>query len=255
MNTRHGYHTTPASRSMPPAQYPFPSQPQAPAPMIVETPRIHRRARYRGHLLLELSIARRLTLGFFIAALLAASVTGIIGLLRVQTLDKQSSFYRNVLQVNTKLNTGANFLQLMNAEVHVMLDAAAQPHPSQETLKTDQQALENLTNQYNSILTDYITHDLLNKHADQAALLNEAGHADQVARQITLAGSALRSWQVYRTAQTQVISDISSGNLGTSQHLEQVHGEPTHADALSALNSLIQFNGRLASYVQGAAQV
>ncbi|MBE3557641.1 MAG: methyl-accepting chemotaxis protein [Ktedonobacteraceae bacterium] len=228
--------------------------PGAPAAQAT-LPRIRRRTRARSNLLLDLPIGGRLILGFLIAALLAALVTGIIGLQRAQTLDRQAAFYQNLLQANTKLNTAANYLQLMNSTVHVTLDAAAQPHPSQETLKTNKQALQNLATLYDHILNDYLTHDLLSKHDEQVALLDQAGHPNQASRQTTLAASTLRTWRVYRTAQEQVLNYISSGEVAAAQHLEQVQGEPTQADALSALRSLIQFNGRLASYVQDAARV
>src|SRR6266849_7266310 len=69
-------------------------------------------------LLLSLPIGSRLTLGFLLAALIAALVTGLIGIQRSQTLSRQSDFYQQLLQTNTSLTTGENFLQLMDTETH-----------------------------------------------------------------------------------------------------------------------------------------
>jgi hypothetical protein len=100
-------------------------------------------------------------------------------------LNRQSDFYQNLLQTNTSLTTGENFLQLMNIET----------------------------------------------------------------QQLTLAGSALRTWRVYQTAQNQVVGDVQAGNIDAAQNLLHVQAEPTNADAQSALRALISFDERLASYV------
>lgn len=217
--------------------------------------RIRPTFRRGGNLLLDLPIAGRLTLGFLTAALIAALVAGTIGLQRTQSLNRQSDFYQNLLQTNTALTTGASFLQLMNTETHVTINDAAISQPSQETLTTDNNAVQGLTTRYDSILTAYISQHMLNKHPDQIALLAEANHEGQADQQVTLAGSVLRTWQVYRAAQDQVLQDIAAGKVQDAQHLEQVQGEPTQADATSALRSLIQFDSRLATSVHDAADV
>lgn len=226
----------------------------AQAQPVPATLHIRSRAR-RGNLLLDLPIGGRLTLGFLTAALIAALLVGTIGILRAQSLSRQTSFYQNLLHTNTSLTTGASFLQLMNTQTHLALDHAALPQPSQETLTTDQNAVKGLTTRYDTILTGYIAGDLLTKHVDEVALLAEADHTGQVTQQTTLAGSALRTWQVYRGAQAQILQDIAGGNLAVAQHLEQTQGEPTNADALSALRALILFDQRLAASVQDAASV
>ncbi len=75
-------------------------------------------------MLLDLSIGQRLTLGFLAAALIATLVASLVGVLRSQALSRQSDFYQHLLQVNTSLTTGANFLQLMHTAVHTHLDTA-----------------------------------------------------------------------------------------------------------------------------------
>jgi methyl-accepting chemotaxis protein len=217
--------------------------------------RIRPRSRRSGNLLLNLSIGKRLTLGFLLAALIAAIAAGLIGVLRSQSLSRQSSFYQKLLSINTSLTTGADYLQLMNTEVHNLLAAASAPAPSQETITLDRQAITGLATRYDNILSAYVAQDLLNNHLDEMALLAEAGQSGQQGQQQTLLASALRTWHLYRSAQDQVLQDIAQGNLSDAQNLLRFQAEPTNADALSALRALIQLNQRLAAAVQQAAAV
>ena len=72
---------------------------------------------------------------------------------------------------------------------------------------------------------------------------------------IFLASSATRTWQIYRSTQDQILRDIQNGLYQNAQTLEQQQGQLTYSDALSALSQLIQFNGRLTTYVQDATKV
>jgi methyl-accepting chemotaxis protein len=227
-------------------------------PQISPMPRIRTSFRHRRNMLLDLPIAGRLTLGFLVAALLATLVTGAIGLQHAQLLDKQASFYHDLLQVNTTLNTGATYLQLMNSQLQVTLSDASAAQPSHETLNNDQKALQGLGSRYNAILTDYIKHHLIGQNTDEESILDEAGYNRQIQQQSVLAGSALRSWQVYETSQGQILKDISTETptaLAEAQYLEHSQGQPTNADAWSSLRALIQFNANLTSLVQDGANV
>jgi methyl-accepting chemotaxis protein len=237
-------------------------QPTSPLPnmqtepsALAETLRIRPALRRSGNLLLDMPISARLTMGFLIAGLIATLAASIIGVQRAESLSRQTTFYQNLLQTNTTLTTGENFLQLMNTQVHTTLSDASAPIPSKETLALDQSAVHDLTNRYATILTGYVSHTLLKYHPEQVALLSEAGHTIQVVQQQSLAGSALRTWQVYQKAQIEVLLDITAGKLVEAQHLERAQSEPTYADAFSALRALIQFDQRLASSVQDAANV
>lgn len=211
--------------------------------------------RQRGYLLLDLPIAWRLTIGFVLAALIAAAASGVPALQRAQALSRESSFYQSLLASNTSLTTGNSFLQLMNTEVHNLLSDASAPAPSRETLATDETAINGLADRYNGILDNYIHGSLLDQNASQVGLLNEAGHAVEVTQQRTLASSALRTWTFYRDAQAEVVHDVAAGDLTSAQALERQQGEPTNADSLSAVRALIQFNGRIAASIQDAALV
>lgn len=209
----------------------------------------------RAFLLLDLPIAWRLTIGFLLAAVIAAAASAVPVFQRAQALSRESAFYQSLLTSNTSLTTGDSFLQLMNTEVHNLLVDASVPAPSRETLATDESAIAGLTTRYNTVLSDYVHGSLLDQNASQVGLLTEAGHVVEVTQQRTLASSALRTWQFYQAAQAEVAQDVAAGNLTGAQTLERDQGEPTNADAQSAVRALIQFDGRIASSVQDAAVV
>jgi methyl-accepting chemotaxis protein len=213
------------------------------------------RRSYRRNLLLDLPIAGRLALGFTLAALIATLASGVVGFQRSVSLTKQSNFYQTLLQTNTLLTTGGNFLQLMNSETHTALLDASATQPSQETLAQDQLALQGLVARYDNTLSSYASNQLLSQHQDEVDLLNEGGHANQVTQQKTLVGSTVRTWTLYRAAQLRIMQNITLGNVADAQRLEQTQGEPTNADAQSALRSLIQFDARLVTSIQDASDV
>src|SRR5258708_945351 len=213
-----------------------------------------RAPRRRPHLLLDLPIFWRLTLGFLLAAIIAALAAGIPGFQRATSLSKESAFYQSLLASNTALTTADSFIQLMNTEFHSLVSDASS-NLSQETITSDQTALQRLATRYDAILQQYARSDLVSQHADQVAFLQEAGHGTEVAQQGSLIASVLRTWQVYRDAQSQLAQDVASGTLADAETLLRGQVEPTNADAQSALRALIQFDGRIASSVSDAAVV
>jgi methyl-accepting chemotaxis protein len=231
----------------------------SPQPVLVRTPGHRRLApRWRRAILLNLlnlPIAWRLTLGFLLAAVIAAAAAGVPALQRAQSLSNESSFYQSLLQWNTTLSTGNNLVQLMNTEVHQTLLDASGPNPSRETLTTDQAAVAALEMRYDAILTSFVQAGLLSTHAEEISLLSEANHGGEVVQQQTLTSSALRTWHVYRAAQDAVMQTIAAGNVDAANTLERAQGEPTNADALSALRALIQFDGHIAASVHDVATV
>ncbi len=204
--------------------------------------------------LLKLSITQRLILGFIIPALIAASVSGIIGFQSMQLLNKESDFYQNFFNTYAALTSGGSFLQLMDSKLHTTLNDATVGVPH-TTLVADQSALQNLATRYNTILISYVQHDLLDQHPEQVALFTDAGHIVQTAQQRSFANSALRTWRVYQMAQDQILQDILAGHLLNAQTLLHVQGEPTEADGLSALRTLIQFDGDLVHSVRDATNI
>lgn len=208
-----------------------------------------------GNILLDMSIGKRLTLGFLLAALIAATVTGIIGAQRSESLNKQSEFYRQLLQTNTTLTTETNFLQMMNIECQVILNVLSEPQASQETLRQDIQALNDLSRRYNNLLKTYTQHDLLLQHTDMVALLSETNHGSLVAQQLILTNSTTRAWQVYHSAEEQFLAYATTQQSNEAQQLERIQIEPTYTDLASSLHTLVQFNQNLATSVQDASAV
>ena len=84
----------------------------------------------RRNIFLDLRIAGRLTLGFLVAALVAALAAGVVGIQRSESLSRQTDFYHNLLQLNTSLTTGRSFLQLMSSKAQLTLEDASVPNPS-----------------------------------------------------------------------------------------------------------------------------
>jgi methyl-accepting chemotaxis protein len=218
-------------------------------------PRIRSDRRRSGNLLMNVSIGTRLTLSFMIAALIAAMATGTIGFQHAQSLNKQSDFYLNLLQSNTSLTTGVQFLQEINSITQNILIVGNTPQSSQETLRNNLASLQNLNKLYSGTLTSFVNDQLVSKHPDEQALLYEANHGQQVHQQETLAASALRTWHVADVALSQFMADVTAGQFGTATTLQQALLEPANADALTALRSLVNFNKRLANSVKDAADV
>ncbi len=244
MNRTNGLHSTSLS-----------SPGLSPQPRTEPTLRIRSKHHRDGNLLVNLSTGTRLTLSFLVAAFIAALVVGAIGIQRSQSLTNQAGFYQNLLQVNTNLTTGAQYLQLMRTETQSILTQVTSTQASQETLNNEQSALISLSKRYNDTLTSYINDDQLTKHPVETALLLEANHGAQINQQGTLSSSALRTWRIYQASVTQVLALIKNAQIAEALHLEQFQIEPTNADALSALRALIQFDSKLALSVQDAANV
>src|SRR5215469_14319729 len=95
-------------------------------------PGIRSARRRSGNLLVNVSIGTRLTLSFMISALIAAVVTGLIGFQHAQSVDRQSGFYLDLLQSNTSLTTGAQFLQGIDSVTQNILVLVSTPQVSRE---------------------------------------------------------------------------------------------------------------------------
>lgn len=232
-----------------------PSNRQPPAARAPEGIRRPSMSHPRRNLLLDLPIAWRLSVGFVLAALIAVLATGFSGIQRAESLNREAEFYQSLLASNTSLNNGASFLQLMNAKTQSTLIDASAPSPSVETLKQDQDAINQLIARYDSVTSDYLKSYTLDQHPEQVAVLNETGQSSLVTQQRILAASMSRTWQVYRDALSEILSDIASGKVADAQVQVRAQAEPTNTDALSALRAVIQFDGRLAGSVSEAANL
>jgi signal transduction histidine kinase len=207
-------------------------------------------------LFFNLPIGQRLTLGFLLAALIAGLLVGGTALTRIQSLHRQSDFYQQLLQAKTTLASGNSLLELMNTQMHGILALANNPI-SRETLRDDENQLRNLINRYDSLLRNYVTHDLLRDHPEHVSLLSKAHPDTLVTTQVVFASSALRTWTFFRDVQLQILAHIppadnDSQDIANSINLERLQGEPMFSDAQSAMVALIRFNERISQSVREA---
>jgi diguanylate cyclase (GGDEF)-like protein/putative nucleotidyltransferase with HDIG domain len=205
--------------------------------------------------LLNMPIARRLTLGFLIPALIASIALGTIGIQSIQLLSQESLFYQNLLHTYTSLTTAKGVLQQMDTTMLGTLVDASQPQPSSETLREDRNAVHGFSMRLNTILQQDIQQDVLDHHADLMALFTAAGHRVQVGEQRTLLNETLRTWQAYNTVQEQVLADIAAGDINGAHTLENGRAELNLTYALKALEQLTQFDAQLVTSVRDATTI
>lgn len=194
--------------------------------------------------LLNLSVGQRLICSFLIAAFIAALLIGNTGLQQIQATEKLSNLYRTLARANQELENGSHILTLMNIEFHQTIEDA-RSGLSVETFIEDQKDIGILITNYDSILKHYHTQDILYQHNDLAAVLSEANHAPQIQQQIIMIDSVNRTWLLYKGTQNTILNLLNNNKIDEAVRLERLQGEPTHADALGALHSLINFHEQL----------
>lgn len=192
-------------------------------------------------------IARRLTLGFLLAALIAGAAAGLAGLTHAQALGTEAQLYRQILTANQYLDLADNNLLLMDPTLHNAIQDA-QANQSSD-LAIAQQSLHIMETQLGGALARYGREDLLTNQPNAHQVLVDAGQANLIGEQGQLFSSAQRTWGFYQQAQDQVLAAIAAGNASGASDYEHRQAEPTHSDAISALNSLLQFNRQLAEDV------
>ncbi len=205
--------------------------------------------------LLNMPIARRLTLGFLIPALIASIALGVIGLQSIQLLSQESSFYQGLLHTYTSLTTAKSVLQQMDTTMLGTLVDASQAQPSSETLREDRNAVNGFTTQLDTILEKDIQQDVLDHHADLQTLFAEAGHSVQIGEQQVLLKETQKAWQAYSAVQEQVLKDTAAGDINGAHSLENGQAELSLTSALKALGGLTQFDAQLVTSVRDATTI
>ncbi len=203
----------------------------------------------QGRFLFDIPIVLRLILGFLLVAFMILLVSGINGIQQAQSVRSEADFYDHLLASNIQLENNVAYLQLMDTEMHNLLNQFATTNPSAESIQTEETAVARLSTQYNTLITAYVEHQLLIQNSSDATLLPDATRLAQVTTQRTLAGSTLRTWMIYNATQKQIILEIDAGNITEAREIERLQAEPLQADAVSALRSLIHFNENLAETV------
>lgn len=205
--------------------------------------------------LLNIPIARRLAIGFLIPALIASIALGSISLQSMQLLAKEATFYNNLVQTYTSLTTASSDLQTMDTRLHDTLTQAVQLHLPHTMLQEDQEDIQYIAGDFNTIIQHYNHYDLLGDHPDLEALFSGGGDGALLVQQRQIAQSALQAWQDYFNAQTLVLHAITTGDLSGAQ--AQVYGivDPYHTTAVDTLGNLIKFNAGLVNTIHNATQV
>ncbi len=204
---------------------------------------------HQGRFLFDIPIVVRLVLGFLLTAFIMLLLSGITSIQHAQMLSNESDFYDHLLESNIHLENNATYLQLMDSEMHNLINQFNTPNSSAETIQTEKTAVARLSTQYDILIRAYVAHELLAHNSNDTTLLPSTTRQTQVTTQSTLASSALRTWMTYDATQKQIILEIDAGNITEAREVERIQAEPLQADALSALRSLIHFNENLAAAV------
>jgi signal transduction histidine kinase len=199
---------------------------------------------------LRIPLALRLALGFFLAALFAATATWLIGIQHAETISKQSNFYQVLLRTNTMLTNGSELLKSIDSQSTKTLADAATDHPNRDI---DERGLSTLMTRYDRMLLGYASSDLLSQRPDLCTLLGDNNIQTLIRQQSTYTSGALHTWQNYHNIQNSILQNIELGNISQAQNIAHLQAEPAYADALSALHSLIQFNEQLSTWVDKGA--
>ena len=205
--------------------------------------------------LLNLSIPKRLALGFLIPALIVAVALMSIGTQSIQLLSQESLFYQALIHSYSSLTVAKGYLQQVDTIMQATVGDASSATTPAETLVEDKAAFQRLTNDYNTSITHDIQPDALDQHSDLSSLFSKAGHGSQITEQRSLLKRTLDTWNNYFNEQKQVLAAISSGDMKSANALEYSNAELKYAVALNSLKALIDFDGQLVSSVRDATSV
>lgn len=208
----------------------------------------------KRHSLLNIPIAQRLAYGFLIPALIACIALGSIGIQSTQLLTQSSTFYQNLTHTYTSLTNASEYLQLMHTTIQGTINDAN--HSSyRKTLLADQSVLQELARRYNVIVVHDIQQDALDQNSNLASLFTQAGHGEQIREQRTLLNNVLHTWLAYHSTQEKVTSLLLAGKFKSASTLEYTIAEQQSADAISALFTLTQYDGRLILSIHDAINI
>lgn len=209
----------------------------------------------KQYFLLNMSIGKRLALGFLIPVLIVFLSLTSVGVQSRQLLEDGSTLNQHLLHAYASLNTIVTTLQQTHANLLGALNDASQPQVQQETLREDQMTLQNLTATYNTTLRAYLQQDILALSPHLSLLLKESGHAAQVDEQRLRSNAAFVDWEGYQSSLTHVFTAIMVGNIVNAQILETTQTERTYANAMTSLLLLIQFTDTLVPSLHDATVI
>ena len=210
---------------------------------------------FKRHPFLSMSISKRLALGFLIPVLVVFLGMGSIGLQSEQLLMNVSTFNQHLLHAYTSLTGNVGTLQQIHTNILGALNDANKPQTLPQTLSEDQLTSQHLMNDYDTALNTYLSRDILSLSPQLSTLFKESGHDTQLDQQRTLSNTALKSWHAYKQSLSVVLATIMNNQPVQAQTIERDQVEPSYANAMTALLSLIQFTGNLVPSIHDATQV
>lgn len=207
------------------------------------------------HLLLRMSITRRLALGFQIPILVIFLSLGNISIQSHQLLDSVSTFNQHLLHAYTSLTIAVGTLQQTHTNILGALNDADKPQTTAETLREDRTTIQHLTASYDATIKGYLQQDDMDRSPELSALLDKAGHGAQIDELHGYATEALKNWQAYQSSLTLELGTMAGGNVSKANTLEHTQVELTYAHAMTSLLILIQYTGNLVPAIHDATMV
>src|SRR5579859_3012857 len=135
------------------------------------------------HFLLNMSISRRLALGFLIPMLIVSLGLVSISFQSYRLLTNVSTFNQHLLHAYTSLTTASATLKLTQINLQAALADADKTPSNPETLREDHQVVLELVAQYDTTLKAYMQNDVLALSPDLTNLFDVAGHGTQIDEQ------------------------------------------------------------------------
>lgn len=214
------------------------------------------KVRHAGrHFLLNMSIGKRLTLGFLVPILAITITLSSIGIQSYQLLTNVSTFSQHLLHGYTSLTSAENTLQQSHTNLLGALNDADKTQVTQETLREDRDVTLGLAATYDATLRTYVQLDILASYPSLVTLFKIAGHGAQIDEQRVRSQDVMQTWDVYQRSLTLVFNAIMSGNIINAHILEISQAEKAYAVAMNSLLVLIQFTNSLVPSIHDATMV
>lgn len=209
----------------------------------------------RSNPLLNISIAKRLALGFLIPALIAILTLSSVSTQSQQRLSQEATFYQHLLTTYTSLTTVSGNMTDMHTHLLETITYASQPHALPIVLNDYQENIRASALHSNGMLFTYIQQDLIELDPNLVALFTEAGHAAQIEEQQIYSKSVQIAWHVYSIKQEQVLHMITAGNSASMLALVVAQANEAFVEVERDLHTLITFSGSLAPSLGDAANI
>lgn len=207
------------------------------------------------HPLLKMQIAPRLGLGFVVPLLMAVLALSNVAWQSQQLQARETIFYNSLVQGNVLLHTAIDSFDQLRSNMLGMLNDAANPETTLQTLSEDTNAITVYTGNIEAALNNYQQQDLLGRYPDLTDLFVQTGHGTLIKQQQVYASRVISNWHTYVVTQKLMLNYLNKGNTQQANFVEQNLSEHEYADSMGSLLQLLQFNRGLTVAVNDAIQV